>query len=113
MRRISMKKTVSLILALLTLLSLFATSWAEEPAARNAGLPMLDSLIERLRANPRSLIFTEGTYIIPSIKRYLIISLHISHQCHNIRISMYICLPSPILGLHSGSVIAFTSLKRT
>ena len=54
-----MKKTISLILALLMLLSLSGPAWAE--AAENMVPAMLDPLIELLRANPRRLVFTEGT----------------------------------------------------
>ena len=57
-----MKKYLCLILALLMLMSLSAPSWAEEFAATDSAVPgMLDPLVERLKANPRSLVFTEGT----------------------------------------------------
>ncbi len=57
-----MKKYLGMILALLMLLSLSTPAWAEESAATESAVPgMLDSLIERLKANPRSLVFTEGT----------------------------------------------------
>ncbi len=57
-----MKKYLGMILALLMLLSLSTSAWAEESAATESAVPgMLDSLIERLKANPRSLVFTEGT----------------------------------------------------
>ena len=57
-----MRRCLSLILALLMLLSLYVPAWAEAPAdAENAVPAIFDNLVERLRANPRSLVFTEGT----------------------------------------------------
>ena len=57
-----MRRCLGLILALLMLLSLFVPAWAEAPAdAENAVPAIFDNLVERLRANPRSLVFTEGT----------------------------------------------------
>ena len=58
---IMMKKTISLILALLMLLSLSFPAWAEEPSAEeNTISAIIDPLISLLKANPRTLIFTEG-----------------------------------------------------
>ena len=57
-----MKRCLGLILALLMLLSLYVPAWAEGPADTENAVPAIfDDLVERLRANPRSLVFTEGT----------------------------------------------------
>ena len=57
-----MKRTVSLLLALLTLLILPLTACGEASAAANSTISaIMDPLMERLRANPRRLVFTEGT----------------------------------------------------
>jgi phosphate acetyltransferase len=53
---------MSLILILMMLLSLSVPALAEEPAAaENTVSAIIDPLIARLKANPRTLIFTEGT----------------------------------------------------
>jgi phosphate acetyltransferase len=60
--RIPMKKLFGLTLALLMILTLSVPALAEENApAGNAVPAMIDPLIELLKANPRKLIFTEGT----------------------------------------------------
>ena len=57
-----MKKTLSLFLALVMLLSLSVTACAEGSAAENSTVSaMIDPLIELLKSNPRKLVFTEGT----------------------------------------------------
>jgi len=57
-----MKRCMSLILILMMLLSLSVPALAEEPAAaENTVSAIIDPLIARLKANPRTLIFTEGT----------------------------------------------------
>ena len=57
-----MQKLLCLILALLMLLSLSTPALAEASASTENAVPgMLDHLIERLKVNPRSLVFTEGT----------------------------------------------------
>jgi len=57
-----MKKYLSLALALLMLLTLSIPALAEEnAAAENALRGTIDKLVELLRANPRKLVFTEGT----------------------------------------------------
>ena len=57
-----MKKMISLILALLILLSLSVPAWAEATAAtENAVSAVIDSLVELLKANSRRLVYTEGT----------------------------------------------------
>ena len=57
-----MKKLFGLTLALLMILTLSVPALAEENApAGNAVPAMIDPLIELLKANPRKLIFTEGT----------------------------------------------------
>ena len=58
----NMKRTITLLLALLMLLSLSLPAWAEELAADgNTISEIIDPLIELLKANSRKLIFTEGT----------------------------------------------------
>ena len=57
-----MKRTVSLLLALLMLLILPITACGEASAAEDSTISaIMDPLMERLRANPRRLVFTEGT----------------------------------------------------
>ena len=57
-----MKKMISMILALLILLSLSVPAWAEATAAtENAVSAVIDSLVELLKANSRRLVYTEGT----------------------------------------------------
>ena len=58
-----MKRIVALILALLMLMSLSFLAWAEAPTVdtENTVPSMLDNMIERIKANPRTLVFTEGT----------------------------------------------------
>ena len=57
-----MKKTLSLFLALVMLLSLSVAACAEVSAAENSTVSaMIDPLIELLKSNPRKLVFTEGT----------------------------------------------------
>ena len=57
-----MKKCLSLLLALAMFLILAVPAWAEESATAGSAISaMMDPLIETLRANPRKLIFTEGT----------------------------------------------------
>ena len=57
-----MKKTLSLFLALVMLLSLSVMACAEGSAAENSTVSaIIDPLIELLKSNPRKLVFTEGT----------------------------------------------------
>jgi phosphate acetyltransferase len=58
-----MKRIDALILALLMLMSLSFLAWAEAPTVdtENTVPSMLDNMIERIKANPRTLVFTEGT----------------------------------------------------
>ena len=57
-----LKRTVSLVLAILMLLGLSVTACAEAPATmENTVSEIMDPLIEQLKAHPRRLIFTEGT----------------------------------------------------
>ena len=57
-----MKKYLSLMLALLMLLTLSVPAWAEEADSAESAIPaMINPLIELLKANPRRLVFTEGT----------------------------------------------------
>ena len=59
---VMMKRKIPLILVLLMLLSLSVPALAEEPAAEeNTINAIIDPLIALLKANPRTLIFTEGT----------------------------------------------------
>jgi len=56
------KKTISLVLALLMALGLYAAACAEAPTAMESAVSeIMDPLIEQLKANPRRLVFTEGT----------------------------------------------------
>ena len=58
----NMKRTIALILALLMLLGLSVTACAEASTAEeNTINAIIDPLIALLKANPRTLIFTEGT----------------------------------------------------
>ena len=60
--RIPMKRFFGLILALVMMLSLSLPAPAEEKAsAENAVSAFIAPLVERLKATPRKLIFTEGT----------------------------------------------------
>ena len=60
--RFPMKKCLVLILALLMVLCLSVPAWAEENAPAESAVPaMINPLIDLLKANPRRLIFTEGT----------------------------------------------------
>ena len=71
-RGLCLKRLIGMMLAVLMLLSLCAAAWAEESApaesvavesvsAEKTISAIMDPLIERLRNNPRKLIFTEGT----------------------------------------------------
>jgi len=60
--RIPMKRFFVFVLAFIMILSLSVPAWAEENAPAESTVPaMINPLIELLKANPRRLIFTEGT----------------------------------------------------
>ena len=57
-----MKRVISLVLAFLMILSLSIPAWGEKDASAESTIPaMMNPLIDLLKANPRKLIFTEGT----------------------------------------------------
>ncbi len=57
-----MKRTISLVLAVLMLLCLSITAYAESSTtAENTISAIMHPLVELLKANPRRLVFTEGT----------------------------------------------------
>ena len=55
------KRSVYFIVLLAMMICLAAPVWAEESAAQNADLSMIDNLVELLKENPRTLVFPEGT----------------------------------------------------
>ncbi len=56
-----MKRTIGLFVVLAMILSFAFLTFAGETEMEDAGLSMVDSMVARLKDNPRKIVFTEGT----------------------------------------------------